>query len=545
MKSICQGKRPAAFSAVGLGLVLAVGMLMAAGCGKKSPAGVAAGPASGARLTNSVVQFAGQAGDNIGVASVQWQLSNAGGTNWQTALGTTNWSATVSNLMVGTNVFSVRAVDLASNVSQVVSQTNVLLAQLVVSVSGWGQVSPTNYTGTNFLEAGTPCTLTAIPRTGYTFANWTGGIQTNSALLTFSMPTGLVLQANFVPSGSFSTNWNTSGSYSFGKATYNGLFADYTNGVSASSAGSFKLTTTVKGAFSASLQIGSTRYSLSGQFGTNGIATNKPGKSPLNVSLRINTANPAQIGGTVSGSNASWVATLYGDRAVFDGKLAKAPQQGLYTIVIPGNPDAANTNKPGGDSFGTVTVDKLGNIHLSGSLADGTKVTQAAVVSTNGWWPLYVPLYSGQGLLWSWLSFSNSTASSLHGDQFVWAKPGTPKSNYYRNEFEVETNILGSAYANPKPQPVLAFTNANIVLTGGGLAGSITNPVTLGSNSKVTSANKAKLTFSLSSGSFSGAVTNGKKSITFSGVVLVNSNIGSGYFLGTNSQSGRVEFLGH
>ena len=330
--------------------------------------------------------------------------------------------------------------------------------------------------------------------------------------------------------------------YTFAEATYYGLFADYTNGVSSASAGAFTLSMTTKGAFSGAIQLGAARYSLHGHFGTDGLATNIPatrGKNSLNVSLEINPNNPNQMGGTVSSNGATWVATLYGNRAVFNGSSAIAPQKGRYTLIVPGNADPANTSTPGGDSFGTTAVDGAGHIHLAASLADGTKTAQAASVSSDGWWPLYLPLYGGQGLVWSWLSFSSDL--QLQGEQFVWIKPPVPRSKFYPGGFTVETNAIGSPYGYVKSLPVLGFTNASIVLSGAGLASPLMIDATNQPNGKVRGDSRAALSFNLSTGSFTGSATpGGGKSITFSGVALTNANLASGFFLNTNGLSGQV-----
>jgi hypothetical protein len=60
-----------------------------------------------------------------------------------------------------------------------------------------------------------------------------------------------------------------------------------------------------------------------------------------------------------------------------------------------------------------VAVDDLGNATFEGILPDGTKVSQASMVSREGYWPLYVPLYGGRGSLWAWCQFANGTVHSL------------------------------------------------------------------------------------------------------------------------------------
>jgi hypothetical protein len=241
-------------------------------------------------------------------------------------------------------------------------------------------------------------------------------------------------------------------------------------------------------------------------------------------------------------SNGTFTANLVSDRAVFDGKLHLAPQAGRYTLIIPSASDNS-ASTPDGNSFGTVTVDKAGRIRLAASLADATKLSQAVTLSKNGDWPLYVPLYGGNGSMMSWLAFNNTASSDIDGD-VVWIKPNVPSAKLYPLGFKVTSPARGSRFQGaPAPGNLLTFTNGELALVGGDLAGSITNQITLGARNRVTnlSANKLTLTFSPSKGSFTGRVINpaSGKPVSFSGVVLQKENAGFGWFLGL-SHSGLV-----
>jgi len=78
-----------------------------------------------------------------------------------------------------------------------------------------------------------------------------------------------------------------------------------------------------------------------------------------------------------------------------------------------------------GDGIGTVTLSAGGTVALAGTLADGTVIGQTAPVSREGWWPLYVPLYTGKGMLISWVQFETNGSRSLNGDA-VWTRNPVP-----------------------------------------------------------------------------------------------------------------------
>jgi hypothetical protein len=332
---------------------------------------------------------------------------------------------------------------------------------------------------------------------------------------------------------------------SFVSGTYRGLFYD-TNGVALDNAGAFKIISSAKGGFSGFLQMGAKRYPVSGRFDsmrtamvTNSVAGRDP--SVVVVELKIDQFDKDRIAGSVAltSTNGDQTALLVGDRAFFDGhKNIAQLQKGRYTLAIPGDCDSTDT--PGGDSIGTVKISGAGVISLAGSTADGAKITQSAVLSKDGFWPLYVPLYRGRGALLSWILVSNTEAGDLNGS-IIWMKSQVPKEKFYGAGFSVETDILGSRYAAPaRHARLLNLTNACIVLSGGGLEMPLTNHVVVRANNTVSSTNRSALVFNLTSGAFSGHVPDAaNKPIYFKGVILTNALEGTGYFLGTNA-SGRV-----
>jgi hypothetical protein len=328
------------------------------------------------------------------------------------------------------------------------------------------------------------------------------------------------------------------------KGTYSGLFAEPSE-VAQESSGFFRMTVTPKGRFSASLQIGGTRYPMSGRLARNGSTQKtiaRPRASKLAVGLQLAMHNGSdQIAGTVS--DGTWTAELAGDRAVFNSRTKPAPQAGRYTMVLPGT--GGSTAEPGGESYATLTVDTAGRIRLVSSLADGTKVSQAASVSKHGHWPFYVPLYRGQGSVSSWLSFADMAQQDL-GGEVAWIKPATPAAKYYPSGFTNQTSASGSRYSPPTGgNRVLNLTAAELLLQSDNLAQGIISPVmvTAGNRAINLSTNRLSLVFSLGTGSFRGSVADpaSSKSISFSGVVLQKENAGRGFFLG-GDESRRILF---
>jgi lysyl endopeptidase len=323
---------------------------------------------------------------------------------------------------------------------------------------------------------------------------------------------------------------NSSG---FVNGTYTGLFADPQNGVAVSSSGNVTLSTTSKGKFSGAFHAGSSKFSVRGAFDGSGnadVTTSAKAWGTVEVQLTLDPSDSDHISGTVSTS--VWSSSFDAYRNVFDGRKSIAFEAGRYTIDIMGN--ATASDQPNGDSYATATVTKAGRVSVAGTLADGTKFSQATTISKDGAWPFYVSAYSSQGSLFSWLLFTNSDTADL-GGSFNWIKPVQPKSKFYPDGFSTVLNATGCTYAKPpRGTTVLNFTDANVTFSGGSLNQSFSNAIALDVNSRVfnQSSNNLKMTFSLNTGTFSGRVEdpNSGLIIPFFGIVLQKPNIASGYF---------------
>jgi hypothetical protein len=485
------------------------------------PKVVISSPKSGAKLTTPSVLVQGTASDNLAVATVQFRLENAAGTNdYQNADGTNTWTATVDGLIPGPNTIRVRAFDTSGNESASVANTVtfVVVSPLTVNISGTGTVTP-NLNGTS-QNVGATLTMTAKPGAGQAFANWTGDVTATTAALTFVMQSNMVLQANFVPNPFTSV-----------AGTYQGLFYD-TTGPAHKSSGFLSATLSSAGAFSAKIVLAGQKLSLSGQFSAGGSFSNnivRKGLTPVSAQLNLDLAN-----GGITGqlSDGTWIAQLIASKTL----TSPGATAGKYTLVIPGGTDGVA--EPGGEGYGTIVVSSTGGIALKGALADGSKIAQKANLLVTGQWPFYVPLYSGGGSIFGWLTVTNGVIDGT----LDWFKPAQPGGKLYPAGFAHGAQAVGSVYRFTNGVPVLDFSTGQLWLANGNLAGSFTNEITLDSASKITSTNATlKVTVSTSTGSIKGSVANpaGGKPISFTGVVLQQQGFGSGFFVGTN-QTGRV-----
>jgi hypothetical protein len=405
---------------------------------------------------------------------------------------------------------------------------------VVLNPSQGGSISP-DYNG-KLLRIGKTYRIIANPGPGYAFASWSAWplfAQSVDRNLGFTMASNLVLQANFVPSP-----------FTNSAGTYAGLFYD-TNRVEFRTSGFITLAVTEKGSFTGKLRLAGITFRLTGQFAPDGtlasITVSSLGFAGPAVSLQLDLTSGKRVTGVVVNGNST--ARLLANRAIYSKQNPLSQTKTKYILVIPGGADSLY--QPGGDSFGTVTIDKLGTIQFVGTLADGTKISQQTFLSGDGLWPLYASLYSGGGVVLGWVAVTNTTEADL-GGRVAWIKLAQSRPKIYTDGFTLEKQALLSPYSFTNGQPVLDFPESlgQVVLENGNLSQSLIDPVSLTADNKVTSSgtNKLTLTLSTSSGLFRGTFfhPDTRKTTSFSGAVLQQQNRGAGFFLGRD-ESGRVQ----
>jgi hypothetical protein len=440
--------------------------------------------------------------------------------------GTTfdHWSGAGTNAYSGTA--NPVAITLDGPLNQAAVFSGAASARLVVVTNGLGSVTPDLTAQT--LVSGKSYTVKAVPAAGYLFAGWTGGKATNTAAIGFVMSDGLVLVANFV------TN-----TYLPAAGKYAGLFYDPQN-FDEDSSGYFTASVTTLGKLSARLKFAGQSYSFSGQLPASGYGyysikrSSNTNITHLTVALQLDPLTGQAIDGQVS--DGTWTAQIYSFRAAYSATNSP-PQHGQrFMYAIPAN--AQYLTRPGGTGYGYVNVGNSGTISMSSTLGDGVKCSQSTYLSTQSQWPMFASLYGGRGSILGWLTLTNQVTNDITG-QISWYKPSRPYDRYYGGGFTVETNILGSLYSAPSNNArILAITNGQVVLQTGDLPRSLTNLIALGDKNVVADlgTNRLKLTFTPSSGLFSGSFRSFYKGRTwsFSGAVLQKQNYAAGYFKGTN-----------
>ena len=489
-------------------------------------------PAANSRQTNDSILVTGTATDDTQVTLVEARLENdAEISDYIPANGTTDWSVSLAGLIPGTNTIRVRGRDAVNEPTEVTRQViYVEVSPLTLTTNGVGSV--TGVRNGQLLDVGKSYTARAATDRNHLFTGWSGSIATTENPVTFTMQTGFVLSANFVINPFIAV-----------AGTYNGLCHETETNRHASS-GFLTVKTTPLGGYSAKLTLAGARYSFSGQFSgegqTTNVLTSRSSTNTLTVVLDIDLISGSdQILGNIT--DGDWTAEIRCDRHLFSSANS-APQAGRYTVVIPGD-DTLAAEQPGGTSFGTVNVSTAGRVKLSATLADGTRLSQSAALSKDGYWPLYAPLYGNQGSVISWVAFSSTGESDL-ASLFSWFKPAQTGAKFYPAGFAIDQNLTGSRYTAPtnNADPILNFSAGRVQFSAGNLATSFENEITLTNNAVVNlETNKLTLSINSSSGLFTGSVKppGATASISFRGAIDQGLNQGWGFFLGTN-QSGRI-----
>ncbi len=495
-------------------------------------------PAANFITTNGSATVSGTVFDNVGVSYVVVEIN--GGPAIVIATNSGAFSTNLTGLATGTNVLVFTASDTSSNITQVTRRIFHRVSRPIrLFVEGEGQI--TGAADNALLDLGREYTVIAKPARGNLFGFWTEGTNAPSVItnplsptLKFQMVENLELTAHF------GTNL-----FPAVQGAYNGLFMNMSD-VQQDSSGYLTLKVGNAGVTSGKALLNGKSYSVKGSFNAFGegrFTTVRKGTNALVFELQIGLTNDFdQLTGTVTeqaATGAVWTAQLDMDRAWFNGQDRIPSQAGKYTMLLP-----ADTNAPGaiGDGAATVSVSTKGALSFSGTLADGTKVSQRTVLSKNGEWPLYVPLYKGKGSLLSWVAVTNETGSDFRG-LFNWFKQAQV-TKYYPLGFTNEALAIGSGYTPAGySNVVLSLTNASIAFTNGDFVADFSESFDIDPKGKTYNlgTNKLKLTINKSSGLFSGTVNppGTNRAMKFQGVIFPKQTNGAGFFLGTNG-SGRV-----
>jgi hypothetical protein len=400
---------------------------------------------------------------------------------------------------------------------------NLTVAQpgtLTVSVAGNGKISSA-FVNPPAQAVGSSVSITASPAAGSLFEDWsdadTGQVLSTQRTYTFTMPSMLDLEANFVQNP-----------FLAGKGSYMALL----QGDSLADSGFAQLTVAANGNFTATVNLGGNSFKVRNAFSLFGDYLGQlspPGGGSFDAALSVGTG--AILTGTLTDRSDGAQMAVYAERAQPHADEALA---GTYTVELPA---ASGTALPGGNGYGTLTVSKTGAVKFSGKLGDGAPVAISGALDSSGAWPFlyYRPMSNNAGaeLLLGSVSFS-PTGSGAAGTLNWYRMPdGT-----YPLGFSMEIPFVAVRYA----APAVTYQSANVIFSGADIGTAIEEPVTIAPNGKVTASGALpfKLTFAQKTGLFSGSFMDNGSLLPFSGAVLQSGSNGFGVFQDAAGDTGSV-----
>ncbi|MES2598788.1 MAG: choice-of-anchor D domain-containing protein [Verrucomicrobiota bacterium] len=333
--------------------------------------------------------------------------------------------------------------------------------------------------------------------------------------------------------------------------------------------GLMTMTVTKTGAVSGTLKLGSGSHPFTGKLSTaeNPAAPDpehavlrtsvkRTGKPSVELLVRMNDAETDFIAGEVTLPGAEPInLELEGSRHVWHATSKPAGDyKGYYTVAL--QPTSTAAGIPQGDGFLTFTVTPAGAVTWSGQLADGTVIpAQTSALWADGRVPLFVLLANGKGSLTKPLSIAPGTRL-VTGPVRWHKKPQVVRA--FADGFETAMlQANGSEYLPPadgltlldRPAPASFLLH----FLDGGIEGvrnfiHLDQVFTMSAKHvlSTTGANpeQVKLTkIDLTKGTFTGTMTlkdtnpfnaslpDVSRAVTFQGVFVSTTHIGTGYFL--------------
>jgi hypothetical protein len=339
------------------------------------------------------------------------------------------------------------------------------------------------------------------------------------------------------------------------RGTYNGLISP-ADEVVPERAGYFRIYISSWGRYSGQFVVGDDTFPIRGWFNSQGLAgvsiyrrvwddchCFKELVLVWTVELDLVPDSDEIEGTLVNERRGGWEVDLYGLRAGYYSS-GGAPQEGRYTLRLPGSVDPAVA--PPGDGYAAVTVTTRGLARLSGALPDGVKIADNAYLSVDGYWPVYIPLSSGHGVVFGWLQFDGSDLAG----ELTWLKPRNLDRVFYPEGFSGAINARGGRYELPVGSVgPFTWTEGQIQFSDGNLPDVLIHDVDFTSSRSVAigggDVTGLKMRVNTRTGLFNGTFIhpgNGRRT-AYAGGLFQFEDAGGGFFLGTD-QGGTVAFVG-
>ena len=482
-------------------------------------------PSANIEVTNDTFRLSGTAADNKAVARVFYESDIFGRF---VANGTTSWSGDIQ-ILGGTNVITVRSVDSRGNLSLPVKRTiyRVLLQPLPLHIIGSGRIL--GATNGQLLRVGDIYKLTARPSAGYLFKNWDGNFFSTTPIIRFRMEEN-VTNITVVFAQPLAR---------LAKGSYSGLFSPMTNGPK-NSAGALKLNLSASGSYSGVLSPLGANYTIRGQFNAVGYSriTGPLGAKTLTVEMLIVTNGGYHIIGGYS--DGTFFSSLELHPAQTFGPGGVPAPEGSHTFLL-SPPLDGNSTAVKGFGSGTAVIDARGRVKMSGTLADGTPISQTTTLLRGLRWPFVSNARRGAGAIVGWATFENSGLA--FDGEMKWFSPGFPGAT------NQNLTLAGSIYRPPTiTPPLFPWTSGTITFSGLDL-GTLTVNLTLAANGTFTipvNPHNVQILLEAATGRISGSFSHPTTLLLteFQGTVLQNDDKYAAGFYESTAGNGAFQIRG-
>ena len=212
-----------------------------------------------------------------------------------------------------------------------------------------------------------------------------------------------------------------------------------------------------------------------------------------------------------------------------------------FLAVSPGGPDY-----PKGASFGSINVQANGSAAVVVHGAEGTTFACTSPVGVNGESIVYQCAYAVKGTMLGSFTIANDVVHTVAGS-IGWTRP-IQSGGGWTNELTL--GAVGGKYRPVSGStivmdlPTKSPSNGDMLLQDGGVSPAIHVPFSVAAPASVTVPAGTKLTFTVSTGAFSGSYNYGGLILPFQGLIIPKTDTanlydgrGLGYFLtpGTDS----------
>lgn len=340
-------------------------------------------------------------------------------------------------------------------------------ATLIVGLSGAGTLSP-GFLGITQKLVGKQYRINANPAPGYMFSHWSGGLNSESAELLFTMQEDLELYANFVPSP-----------FRLIADSYTSLLTNETN-QSQNTRSRIRLSLTADGGVSGVMDYTSLRFAFAGQFSAAGIVNLSCHEAKYGRYMGLTLQLDSETG-QITAMTDVWIdwspVSLRGE--LIKNQTATSAETGRWNMLLP-----PAENSPQGHGYLTLQVGSSGSIRVAGRLPTGRTFTDAANFTEEKSAHLYAALgydpRSTRSESVSGTAYFPSGRNTLIGATYLWAAangPGQIGSDLFRHEIISDGSRWVPLTAG---QPFLPNSPLNLILRNGVTETTLSHPLNLG-----------------------------------------------------------------